>query len=269
MPRTEFGGSWWARRWIGALEAIGWESRLARGRSYARSGRVQQMKVATGQVVARVRGSRPTPYRVSITLKRFDDATWEAVFDHLARQAAHAARLLAGEMPTDVEDVFQQANVALFPGSADDLATACSCPDWENPCKHIAAVHYVLGAQLDHDPFLLFELRGRNRERTLQALRERRARGLAAVPAEGSPPAAADQEPADRPLEELLETFWQAGSELDKLHFEIRSPRVADAILKRLGPAVGDADGRPYDPELAALYDRVSRRAIGAAYEGE
>jgi uncharacterized Zn finger protein len=266
MPRSELGATWWAQRWVGALEAIGWHTRLSRGRTYARTGRVVSIKITPGLVAARVRGSRPTPYRTTIRLRPLDETVWNAVFDRLAQQAGYAARLLAEEMPRDIDEAFEAEGVSLVPRSGDELVSECSCPDWENPCKHIAAVHYVLGAQLDHDPFLLFELRGKSRERVLQALRDRRSFAVSPeTPSDGAEETGVQGDP---PLEAVLDRFWQAGPELVDVSFELRPPRVPYSILKRLGPVVGPPDGRAFDPELAALYERVSRRALGAAYEG-
>ena len=157
--------------------------RLSRGRSYARRGQVIDIDVAPGQVTSRVQGSRRTPYKVNIQLKPLSDRQWDKVLDALAEQAIFAAQLLNGEMPADIEEVFEAVQVPLFPASRGDLKTDCSCPDWANPCKHIAAVYYLLGERFDEDPFLLFELRGRSQEEIAAALRERRAVEVKAVEA--------------------------------------------------------------------------------------
>ncbi|HZG69700.1 MAG TPA: SWIM zinc finger family protein, partial [Herpetosiphonaceae bacterium] len=173
--RGAFGTSWWAKRWIAVLETFGWGSRLTRGRSYARQGQVLNIDLQVGRVNARVQGSRATPYRVKIEIPPLGDAQWERAIDSMAEQAIFAAKLLAGEMPQNIEDAFTAAGVPLFPRSARDIITACSCPDPANPCKHIAAVYYLLGERFDEDPFLIFHLRGRTREQIVDALRARRA----------------------------------------------------------------------------------------------
>jgi len=175
MARSgEFGKNWWARRWISVLESFGWSNRLQRGRSYARYGNVLEVVVAPGEVRAKVQGSRARPYRVTIRVKPLDDAEWEKVTSAMAEQAVFAARLLAGEMPENIEEVFTRNRVSLFPSSGRDIVTTCSCPDWANPCKHVAAVYYVLGQEFDRDPFLLFLLRGRSRDGLMAALRAKR-----------------------------------------------------------------------------------------------
>ena len=176
--RGKFVENWWADRWVKALKGLMDPRRLSRGRSYARHGQVLNINVEAGAVSARVQGSRPRPYRVDIQLNPLSDRQWEVVLDALSEQALFSAQLLNGEMPPEVEQVFEGVGVPLFPASSDDLVTDCSCPDWANPCKHIAAVYYLLGERFDEDPFLLFELRGRSQDEVAAALRGRRSAGL-------------------------------------------------------------------------------------------
>lgn len=130
-------------------------------------------------MTASVTGSRPRPYAVRIWIAQLSDAAWKRVIRVMSEKAAFSAALLAGEMPKDIEDAFRAAGARLFPAERNDLATNCSCPDWGDPCKHVAATHYVLGEAFDRDPFLFFELRGRKRGAVLDALRA--ARGVAAA----------------------------------------------------------------------------------------
>src|SRR5438094_6364961 len=143
--RGAFGKTWWAGRWIAALERLVDSARLSKGRSYARSGQVLDLDVGRDGVHARVQGSRPTPYNVSIRFAPLADDQWERAIDQLASQALFAARLLNGEMPEQIEQAFAAAAASLLPSDDEDLETDCSCPDWANPCKHVAAVHYLLG----------------------------------------------------------------------------------------------------------------------------
>jgi uncharacterized Zn finger protein len=235
---TPLAGNWWARRWMGALDGFGWSGRLARGRSYARNGRVLDIEISPGLVRARVKGSRPTAYRIEMAFETFGESVWDRVIGVLARQAIYVAKMLAGDLPADVVHLCEIAEAPLFPDHPDDISMSCSCPDWAVPCKHVAAVHYALAAELDRDPFLLFRLRGRTREELTSALRARRV-GLGA----GAPSAAVSTEPtadaeddAGDAAELSLDRFWQTGAELDDLHFEIRSPEVPGAVLRLLGP---------------------------------
>jgi len=174
--------------------------RLARGRTYARRGQVIDLAVASGAVQAHVQGSRKKPYQVRIGLPAFGKAEWLVVADEMAANAWYAAKLLAGEMPPDIEDVFARAELSLFPRSATDLAMDCSCPDWEVPCKHIAAVFYLLAEAFDDDPFLILAWRGRDRSDLLALVSSKRA-GAAGGAADGRPDAPA--------LSECLDTYFR------------------------------------------------------------
>lgn len=167
---SAFGNSWWARRWITVLESFQIGGRLSRGRSYARRGQVLSISIEQGAVAAQVQGSRPAPYRVRIELSALKAAESTRVVEALSQQAVFAAKLLAGEMPQDVEQAFEAAGVSLFPKKLKDLRTSCSCPDWSNPCKHVAAVYYLIGEEFDRDPFLIFKLRGLPRDELLRSL---------------------------------------------------------------------------------------------------
>ena len=158
--RGAFGTQWWAKRWIDVLERLDVGSRLQRGRRYARAGQVLDVAITPGLVTASVQGSRARPYRVTIRVATLAKPTWRKIAKHIASEARFAAKLLAGEMPQDIEEAFAAAGTSLFPTRLKDLQTACSCPDWANPCKHIAATYYLIGEEFDRDPFLIFTLRG-------------------------------------------------------------------------------------------------------------
>src|SRR5581483_1082289 len=172
--RGKFGETWWADRWIGVLNGFGWGTRLDRGRTYARRGQTLSLDVEPGKVSAKVQGSRIEPYDVTIMLPTLKPQTWEKVLDALGQKAVFAAKLLAGEMPHEIEDAFYAAGTWLFPKSEREIGGQCSCPDAVRPCKHLAAVHFMVAEAFDEDPFLLFTLRGRTRDQVVAALRERR-----------------------------------------------------------------------------------------------
>jgi len=211
--RGQFGKSWWASQWITALERLVDPGRLSRGRSYARSGQVLNLDIKPGKVSSKVQGSMPSPYRVEIAIEPLNEKDWKKVIEAMAAQAIFAAKLLAGEMPQNIEEAFSAAGVSLFPKHRDDLETDCSCPDWSNPCKHIAAVYYLLGEQFDEDPFLLFRLRGRTKEQIIAALRAKRSTGKTESKAA---PRKVDTRPAEKfvPLVECVENFWEAESRM-------------------------------------------------------
>jgi uncharacterized Zn finger protein len=226
--RGAFAKNWWADQWIQALERLVDSGRLSRGRTYARKGQVLSIEEKGDGIEARVQGSRRTPYRVTIQLTRLTDDQWALVVEALAEQALFAAQLLSGEMPMDIEEAFRSAGVSLFPDRRGDLVTECSCPDWANPCKHVAATHYILGERFDEDPFLLFRLRGRSQEQILEALRESRA---------GEAMLEEDEDEAEEviPLEESLARFWEMGQPSEDLSVAIRPPSTETPLLKRLG----------------------------------
>ena len=168
--------TWWSARFLAVLEAAGVGGRLARGRTYARKGQTVSLQVDAGAATARVQGSAPRPYRVRIGVPTLDKAQWTAVLDALAADASLTAAMLAGELPREVEDVVGAQGVALFPAGRGDLAMDCTCPDATVPCKHLAAVFYLLAERFDADPFAVLALRGRDRETVLDELRARRTR---------------------------------------------------------------------------------------------
>jgi uncharacterized Zn finger protein len=252
--RGAFAKSWWAKRWIAVLESFDLGARLSRGRRYARGGQVLDIAVDRGLVVAEVQGSRRKPYRIVVTVQPLSPEEWAEVGERLASQALFAARLLAGEMPQDIETVFTEAGVSLFPDPAKDLQTHCSCPDWSNPCKHIAAVYYLLGEEFDRDPFLIFKLRGMEREGLVELFGGFTANADVAF---DEPVPALPREP----LPTSPPDFWHAGPLPDDLFGEVRVPSVAAALARRLGNFPFWRGEAPLQPALEAIYLRAS--AIG------
>src|SRR5882762_9980385 len=172
--RGAIGRSWWSARFVQVLETIGVGGRLGRGRAYARSGQVISLETTAGAVQAEVQGSRPRPYKVRIGLPTFGKTEWARVEQAMADSAWYAAKLLAGEMPEDIEDVFTSVGLTLFPSSVREISLDCACPDRQVPCKHLAAVFYLLAESFDADPFAMLALRGRDRETLLENIRSRR-----------------------------------------------------------------------------------------------
>lgn len=188
--RGAIGSSWWSRRFLDVLESFAMGSRLTRGRTYARKGQVISLEITPGQVLASVQGSRARPYRVNIGLHTFSELVWAKAEIALSEQALPSAKLLAGEVPPELEQIFADAGTPLFPETVRELDQRCSCPDWEVPCKHLAAVFYLLAEAFDDDPFLILRWRGREREQLLARLRE-----LRSGPGDGAAPAGARTPP--------------------------------------------------------------------------
>ncbi len=167
---NSFSNTWWGRHWISILESFGWANRLERGRRYARNGSVLEFHIEPGKITAKVQGSRSTPYKVTIKVVKLTRKEWQTVLKHLSTKALYAAKLLSGDMPEDIAAIFQEVGISLLPADDSEIDARCSCPDFAVPCKHIAAVHYIVAEELDKDPFLVFKLRGMEKEDVLNRL---------------------------------------------------------------------------------------------------
>ena len=157
--------TWWARRWLEVLERMGLGARLGRGKHYAVSGQVTGMRLEGPHVEAQVVGTRPDPYRVTIDFRVPEGAAREAIVARIKGEPMIAARLIADDMPTEIEQAFRDCGLDFFPGGklapgVYDMTTACSCPDYANPCKHVSAVLLILGEEIARRPMTLLELRG-------------------------------------------------------------------------------------------------------------
>jgi len=262
------GTTWWGQRWIEALEAVlrGDAGRLARGRTYARAGRTHDLVVQDGKVTAKVTGSRATPYEVAMQLAQLDAAAWTEAIAGMAAKAQFSAELLAGQMPQQIDEVFRAAGTSLFPRQRTDLVTSCSCPDWGDPCKHVAATHYVLGEALDRDPFLLFELRGKTKGQVLDALRAARGGDAAQSPQDAVAPEGAF-EVATLTLADLNAADYDKPREaLPTLQFSFDEPVSHAAVLRQLGsPAAWSGEETPLEvlaPLVRAAAETARRTAL-------
>ena len=212
-----------------------------------------------GSATAMVQGSRDAPYLVRMHFAMLSGTDWKRALRALGEDAELGGGLFRGEFPQRVEEPFTSQDLSLFPTGQGDLKAACSCPDQANPCKHVAAVYYALGEEIDRDPFLIFRLRGLDRTELMEAL----ARTPAARAALVAPPPGAETEarsagesssdsdstqvkalpeteirpPQDEPLPDQPHLFWAGaepgkGAEADE---EVRIPRVSGALARRLG----------------------------------
>jgi uncharacterized Zn finger protein len=276
--RGEIGGTWWSRRFISVLESFGIGSRLQRGKRYARAGQVLSLEIVPGQVRASVQGSRSKPYRVFIETEILSDSEWGGIEDVMASRAVFLAKLLSGEMPEEIEEAFVESSTTLFPASDDDLVSACSCPDWENPCKHVAAVFYLMAESFDDDPFLIFAWRGRDKERLLAELRARRHGPGAGEPGteqSGDSVEAGkfgwptfDPERRSTTRSERATSFWGSADDVSTIEVRPRLAVAADLVLRQLDPSpLGDAAGAIH--ELRPLYESITSNAIALAFGEE
>ncbi|WP_084518081.1 SWIM zinc finger family protein [Microtetraspora niveoalba] len=242
--RGSIGERWWSRRFIDVLEAVCDSGRLARGRSYARSGQVLDLEIAPGRVRSRVQGSRPAPYRVVVEVEAYGADRWRELVEALSGQAIHRAALLAGEMPPEIEDVFRIAGLPLFPDETG-LDMSCSCPDWGFPCKHLSAVLYVLAESFDDDPFLVLAWRGMGKESLLDALRATTLAGPGGGAGQSDGQGDGHGEPArpglfdvaDTPFAERMADFYEPSVSPARLRDRGGLPASpSDLLLRALDP---------------------------------
>jgi len=255
---------WWAQRWIDVLESFGWVRRLARARTYAREGNVLSIDFKGSKVTARVQGTAPDPYKVSLSLDPFEDDQWGYVIESMAQRAIFSAKLLAGEMPQNIEEVFTANGLSLFPFTKFDIHSKCSCPDPANPCKHIGAVYYLLGDRFSEDPFVLFQLRGRGKEQIITELRQLRSANPEENQAdERSPESASPSNAID------LRQFWQYNEQLESSLVVITPPPSTETVLDVLGnfplkpeTPVSLAASQAVMDYLRSVYAQASQQAV-------
>jgi uncharacterized Zn finger protein len=287
--RGQIGDTWWSQRFILLLESVGFGGRLQRGKRYARTGQVISMDVTAGQVTASVQGSRAKPYKVFIVTQVLSTDEWDAAEAVMSKSAVFMAKLLAGDMPEEIEEAFAGSSGPLLPESADFFDSACSCPDWENPCKHIAAVYFLLAEAFDRDPFLIFKWRGRDKEILLTNLRKRRRgsdapeRNAAATPTGSSDtPAETDTGNFGWPVVDAdtntsldrhdSASLWGRESDLADLIAHPVRPRLAvapDLLLRQLDPEPLGALAQRIQDVLGPMYEAMTAGAAAVTIGGD
>ena len=273
---SQFSRTWWGQKFIEAIEQTTDSGRLSRGRSYAKGNKVKSFNIDNGLVTAKVRGSvnpyfgvyKEPLYSTTIEFQPISKAKWSAAVALIASKASLISRLLLNEIPDNIEDTFKQLNLNLLPGSQRDFKTHCSCPDYSNPCKHIAGVYYLVAAELDHDPFLLFELRGLSREELLKELaKSPLGQALSAeLQLEHQPPTPVDAYYA--PLEMLkvpakteLREFWQGSKRLPQTMEALPDSTVSGIPVKKQGdfPSFWTRDNS-FIEAMETLYEQVKAK---------
>jgi len=262
---------WWSQRWLDLLDSYRFKKRLERARNYSRQGNVLSIEFKNAKVLARVQGTEPEPYRVSLSLDYFSDEEWGYVIETMSKRVLFAAKLLAGEMPQNIEEVFTANGLSLFPFTLSDVRSKCSCPDKANPCKHVGAVYYQLGDRFSEDPFVLFQLRGRSKDQIISDLRQLRSvdSDSASLNAEVT-----DNLEAIAPKYNVkIDSFWQYNEPLES-SLVVIAPSVSETVLDVLGsiPLAKEEDNGLTSPGvdvvmqyLDKVYKDVSQKAILAA----
>ncbi len=257
--------SWVTQRLFRVVEQASSGEALREGMEYARTGQTRRIDIDDGVSRASVQGRAQRPYRVSIGLERFTDDQRERVIEAMSDQAIYAAKLLAGELPTNIEDLLAPLELRLFPQDASDFEVSCSCKETNKPwCKHAVCASALLCEQLGSDPMLVFSLRGLDGEELIERLRERRVlAGRGSRPGDlytpRAPGASDDPSPA---LEDCLEHFWEAGPGLEMVHLPIEKPDVGYVLLRRLGPSPFPEAAFPLVGLLATCYELIGERAL-------
>ena len=254
--------SWWTREWLDVLDSFNIGERMNRGRSYARKGQVTELSITAGKAEASVQGSRSSAYQVSVGVNVISKQGWKTIGKALFADPAAAASLLAGQMPDGVEKAFKEAGANLFPRRMSDLDTDCTCPDWSNPCKHIAAVFFLLAEEFERDPFLIFKLRGSGRDELLK---------MAEIKPAKPEPRAASPKPAQDSRAEPLPSdpgkFWGQGlGEYDP--GDVFVPDIPAALPKQLGNFPFWRGEEDFADVMEKTYQDASRAGM-AAFLGE
>ncbi len=294
--------SWPAQRWMRLVEQAAPGESLLEGLGYATEGQTRRLSINSGRIDGAVQGTSPAAYEASMTLSAFTHEQSERIIAAMIDQAVYAAKLLAGELPANIEDIFAPLGLKLFPVEPGEVTPACNCrtrrmtsfapgqrppasggvptsappppPEPATPaspwCKHVCCLAYLVAERFTTDPFLIFTLRGLPREELFERLRQRRA--AASSGAGGAlvytpvVPGVSDTEPAL--LEESLDHFWDAGPGLSQIDMPIAKPEVSHPLLRRLGPSPFGGPGRfPLVGLLATCYELISEAAIKGAEE--
>lgn len=261
---------WWVQRWTDLLNSYRFKKRLERGRKYAKEGNILSIEFQGAQVKAKVQGSVREPYELSISIDPFTEEDWGYVVETMAKKAIYSAQLLAGEMPHNIEEVFTANGLSLFPFTLPEVHSQCSCPDPQNPCKHIAAVYYQLGDRFSEDPFVLFQLRGRTKEQILDKLRQLRSQkdqetGEVEKQTKTKKSKKKKIESQEAETKINLEKFWQYFEPLDPSLVVITPPAEEITVLDFLGKiplATSDENVVQY---LKEAYQTVSQKAMMSA----
>lgn len=269
--------AWVAQRWLRLMEQSADGHRLVEGLDdYARAGQTKKIGFSVGRVDAVIQGRADRPYGTSIAFDAFPAETWDKVVETMAEGALYAAKLLASELPPNIEDVFAPLGLKLFPIDRQEVRHACSCLEWRNEnggnpnilstgrwCKHICCLGYLVAQRLASEQFLVFMLRGIEGTELLERLRQRRvvagaALGLIPIYSQRVPGVA---ELEGAPLEASLAQFWDAGPTLDSLDLPLSPPPVSHPLLRRLGQSPFLNAPFPLVGLLASCYDTVSEQS--------
>jgi len=236
---------------------------LQEGLEYARNGQTRRLAFEDGVVVASVQGRASRAYTTQLRLDHFTPEQRDEIVRVMAEQALYSAKLLAGEVPTTIEDVFAPLGLRLFPAEPTDFHLKCSCREPKPWCKHQVCAAVLAADRLANEPLLIFELRGIPHDRFAAMLRDRRA-----LTSQGPGPAIVYQpqipgvsDQTFPTLQDQIDRFWESGPELDSINAPLWAPEVSHVLLRRLGPSPFTGPRFPLVGLLATCYELISERA--------
>ena len=273
---SEFSRTWWGQKFIAAIESFTDAARLGRGRSYARGGKILKFAVDKGKIEATIRGSinpyfgvhTEPRYQTVVKIKAIAVKDWSKIIQSMATNASFVSKLLLNEVPENIETSFTEVNQNLLPRSERDFQTSCSCPDYSNPCKHIAGLCYRFASELDEDPFLIFELRGLTQEQLHQELAKTPlGRALVAgLKIEDKPPVPVTSyytRPQTKQLNSAtsLKEFWQGKTINPPEETETKETNISGILIKKAGdfPEFWHRD-TSFIATMEELYQRVKTK---------
>jgi len=259
------GKNWWTKRWMAALEGFYMGAELPRGRAYAQAGQVLTIDINKGEVRSKVQGHEKKPYDVIIKFKPTPKAKWKELVTALSGEAYYTAKLLSGEMPESVEDLFKSHKISLFPNKLEDLDIECNSntPEAENhPDRHVIAVFYLLAEEFDRDPFLFMKLRGLDREHLIKSIgnkaKKRTAKKAEWVAAVKAAPSVKDTSA----LSTDAHYFWNGMEFNEEMLGDVRIPPVAGALSKHLGHFPMWRGEERFLDALETVYKRASQNGM-------
>lgn len=281
IPSTEKAAQSWAgQRWLRLIELGSDGTALSEGLEYCQLGQTRRLEVGAGKVSALVQGRLPKAYRVTLELGTFSRDQWDRLVETMIEQALYSAKLLAGEVPPSIEDVFAPLGLRLFPsepveGQQSEVVPVCTCDEPRSEglpwCKHACCVAMILANELAKDPWIIFRLRGMEKQELLDRLRHHRsisvAVGAAAPVYEPQVPALEDV--PDEPLESCLDRFWSARAPMRQLMLAAEAPAVSHPLLRRLGASPFEEGTFPIVGLFATCYDVITKDAVERVVAGD
>ncbi len=276
--------SWTSQRWLRLMEQATDGHTLLEGQEYAREGQTKRFAFAAGKIESTIQGRAFKPYTTTLSIQPFTPEHWDKAVAAMSEGAIYAAKLLAGELPSNIEDVFSPLGLRLVPTQSSDIVAKCNCGHAEalaavgreragDPtrtaiapwCKHAVCTGYLLASRLTEDPFLIFTLRGLDPADLVDRLRQRRAvvgAALGVTPIYQQRVAGASEVP-NTPLLDSIANYWSMGSSAKDLDLSLSKPEVSNALLRRLGqsPWTGQAQF-PLVGLLASCYEAISEQTL-------